>query len=212
MPQLPPLDPGLGPEDFASPFGEAPETLHGSGRPQSLANRWAITSLISGLLGCVPFVAGIVAIIAGIVGLRRANDPRYGGRPLAIGGLLLGVLSVFFWLFYGTAFFDPFLAAGEPRRVAQEFVRMASDGAIDNAIQRAAPTLARAELERLVSQIEAWGAFQDLASHSSAITVQAVISRYQFEGIATFADGEHPFTMTLQKLDNTWKVSAIKFE
>ncbi|MDO5629533.1 MAG: DUF4190 domain-containing protein, partial [Mobilicoccus sp.] len=38
-------------------------------------------------------VVGIVALILGIIAMRRANRGTHGGRGMAIAGLVLGVLS-----------------------------------------------------------------------------------------------------------------------
>jgi len=211
MSQPLPPESGLGPDDFASPFGDPQEQRPRDPRSQRPTNAWAIASLVSGLLGCVPFATGIIAIITGIIGLRRANDPRYGGRPLAVGGLALGVMSVLFWLFFGGTFLGVFRATGEPRKLAQEVVRMASDGAVD-AMEETASGIGRPELELLVAQMEPWGEYQDLTSYSSSINVAATVTRCHLQGSATFANGEHPFTMTLVKQGDDWKVSALEFE
>lgn len=53
----------------------------------------AVTSLILGILGCIPLV-GIVAVILGIVAMRRARaDPqRFSGSGLALGGIICGAV------------------------------------------------------------------------------------------------------------------------
>ena len=75
MSQLPPPEQGVGPGDFA-PIG----TPVGPGTPlpqKPRANGWAITSLITGLLGCVPYAMGLIAVITGIVGLKKAWGPGW---------------------------------------------------------------------------------------------------------------------------------------
>jgi len=42
--------------------------------------------------GCVPFLTGLLAVIFGVVGMRRTRDRRVGGRGLAIAGLCLGIV------------------------------------------------------------------------------------------------------------------------
>ncbi len=221
MSQLPP-PPGVGPEDFA-PIGRVPQAQQQQPRqPGSLTNGWAIASLVSGLLGCVPYATGAIlmgaiamgaiAIVTGIVGLRKTNDPRYTGRGPAIGGIVLGSLSLVFWLFFSTMIFGLFTATGQPRQLAQEFVKMTSDGAIDAAMERAAPTVARAELEQLATQMQEWGAHQDVTSYSSSINVTGGVTTCELQGTATFTNGERPFAMTLIKQGDAWKVSALAFE
>lgn len=209
MSQLPHPPPGLGPEDFA-PIG-VPQQQQRQ-QPGSLSNAWAIASLVCGLLGCVPYATGAAAVVLGIVGLNKANDPRYTGRGLAIGGIVLGALSFVFWLFFSTTVFGLFTATGQPRQLAQEFVRMTSDGAVDAATARAAPHMSRAEIEQLAKRMREWGAYQDLTSDSSSLHVAGGVTTCDLSGTATFANGERPFAMTLIKEADAWKVSALAFE
>ena len=212
MSQFPPAEPpdAMNPQDFA-PIG----TPVGPGTPlphKPKANAWAITSLVSGVLGCVPFVTGVVAVITGIVGLKKANDPRFGGRGLAIGGLVLGLLSVLFWTFFGSVFVGVFTATGQPRQLAQDFVKMTSEGATDAAANYTAKTIPREQLDIWASQIQQWGKYQDLTSYNSSINVQGGVTICQLSGTATFADGDHSFDMTLVKENGAWKVSALQID
>jgi hypothetical protein len=209
MSQLPQPEPGLGPQDFA-PIG----TPVGPGAPlprKPRANAWAITSLATGVVGCVP-VVGVIAIITGIVGLKKANDPRFGGRGLAIGGIVLGVLGTLFAVFFGSLFFGLLTATGQPRQLAQDFVKMTSEGAADTAAHYTAKTIPRAQLDIWASQMQQWGKYQDLTSTSSSIDVTGGLTVCQLSGTATFADGDHPFEMTLIKENGAWKVSALSFD
>jgi hypothetical protein len=161
----------------------------------------------------VPYVTGLLAIITGVVGLKKANDPRYSsGRGLAIGGIVLGSLSLVFWLFFGTVFIGIFSATGQPRKLAQEFVKMTSAGAVDAAMEHASPMLDRSRVERLAVQMQEWGAYQDVTSYSSSINVAGGITTCDLKGTATFANEEHPFAMTLVKEGDAWKVSVVEFE
>ena len=211
MSQLPPPPEGINPGDFA-PIG----TPVGPGTPlpqQPRANGWAITSLVTGLLGCVPYVMGLAAVITGIVGLKKANDPRYSsGRGLAIGGIVLGSLSLVFWLFFGTVFIGIFSATGQPRKLAQEFVRMTSAGAVDAAMEHASPMLGRGRVEQLAQQMQEWGTYQDVTSYSSSIQITGGITTCDLKGTATFTNAERPFAMTLVKEGDAWKVSGLEFE
>ena len=211
MSQLPMPPEGMTPADFA-PIG----TPVGPGTPlppKPRVNGWAVTSLISGLAGCVPYVTGLLAIITGIVGLKKANDPRYSsGRGLAIGGIVLGSLSLVFWLFFSTVFIGIFSATGQPRKLAQEFVKITSSGAVDAAMEHASPMLGRERVEQLSQQMQEWGAYQDVTSYSSSINVEGGITTCDLKGTATFVNEEHPFAMTLVKEGDAWKVSVLEFE
>ncbi len=84
------MPPGQGPQgpiDYASP-ADKPRT-----------SGLAITALVLGILGLVSscfligVVPGIVAIVLGIIGISQTSDPKVGGRGLAIGGLVTGILA-----------------------------------------------------------------------------------------------------------------------
>ncbi|HEV2294964.1 MAG TPA: DUF4190 domain-containing protein [Tepidisphaeraceae bacterium] len=211
MSQLPQPPEGLGPEDFA-PMGVPQPEYPQRHQPGTLTNGWAIASLVSGLLGCVPYAMGVIALVTGIIGLKKTSDPRYTGRGMAIGGIVLGALSLVFWLFFSTMIFGLFKAAGQPRQLAQDFVKMTSEGAIDAAMQHAAPNVEPAEMERLAAQMQEWGACQDVTSYSSSIKVAGGLTTCEVQGTATFADAERPFAMTLIKQGDAWKVSRLVFD
>ncbi|MGB7158456.1 MAG: DUF4190 domain-containing protein [Tepidisphaeraceae bacterium] len=62
-------------------------------------NRNASRALIFGLLGFLPFVPGIIAIVSARRGLRDLEaDPRVGGKAAAKAGLWLGVGSIVAWV------------------------------------------------------------------------------------------------------------------
>src|SRR5687768_6099324 len=109
MSQYPPPPPGQ-----QSPYPPRPGMTPGGppgvppGAPQPMAytmapaakrgNGAAITSLIMGVLFCVPFLTSFLAIIFGFVGIRKARDPQVGGKGLAIAGLLLGLVGLVGWI------------------------------------------------------------------------------------------------------------------
>ena len=68
--------------------------------PGSRSKGLAIAALVLGLLGLLTslFVVGglfgLLAVILGIVGLRKANAGTADGKGLAIGGLVTGALAV----------------------------------------------------------------------------------------------------------------------
>lgn len=117
-------DPGLPPP----PAQTAPAGWDAGGegwQPQQPAgpqtNGPAVAAVVCGiialLLSWIPvvnvlsLVLGVVAVVTGILGLRRASDPRYGQRGLAVGGLVTGGLGLLVALailaFIGSLFADP---------------------------------------------------------------------------------------------------------
>jgi hypothetical protein len=83
------------------PYGNQPQQPY----PQQIyvqqpkANAWAIISLILGILGCVPFVTSLCAIITGFIGVAvakpgRPGVPAVGGKGRAIAGIILGFIGL----------------------------------------------------------------------------------------------------------------------
>lgn len=85
-------DQGLGANTpFQPPMGAA-------GQNQTLA----IVSLVCGILGLCCGLPGIAALITGYIAKNKADtDPQnYGGRGMAIAGMVLGAISVIFTILY----------------------------------------------------------------------------------------------------------------
>lgn len=61
------------------------------------SNPLALASLICGCVLCVPFLAGIAAIVTGGIGLRKTRDPAVTGRGMAIAGMVLGIINLLGW-------------------------------------------------------------------------------------------------------------------
>jgi predicted Zn finger-like uncharacterized protein/prepilin-type processing-associated H-X9-DG protein len=66
------------------------------GFPQQQAgNGMAIAALVVGLISfCMPVIGSGLAILFGILGLRKTRDPSVGGKGLAIAGICLGGASL----------------------------------------------------------------------------------------------------------------------
>jgi hypothetical protein len=81
-----------------TPFQPPPIGVGNGGQNQTLA----IVSLVCGILGLCCGILGIVALITGFI--QRGNiakDPsQYGGGGLALAGMILGGISVFFTVIY----------------------------------------------------------------------------------------------------------------
>lgn len=78
----------------------------------------AIASLILGILSFIPLVGvllGIIAIILGIVGLIKVKKEKFGGKRMAIIGIILAILGILFTLvLYGSLFYFGFVATDGP--------------------------------------------------------------------------------------------------
>jgi prepilin-type processing-associated H-X9-DG protein len=94
----PPPPPAPAPSTGGYPPGYPPSRHVGYATPQyapQQTNGWAIASLVSGIIGFViPLIPGLIAIVTGIIGIRKTADPRVGGKGLAIAGLSVGACSI----------------------------------------------------------------------------------------------------------------------
>lgn len=102
-PQAPPPPPPSG-DGGHSPNRGTWDQSTGAPSGQSESNGLAIAALVCGIIGLllswIPvanilgLVLGIVAVGTGIGGMRRAGDPRYGQKGLAVGGLVTGSIAI----------------------------------------------------------------------------------------------------------------------
>lgn len=104
-PAAAPADPSAPAAPYGSSGGAAAGPAWGQGSTAGPAtgagtNGMAITSLVVAVISFfLAFVAigglgGIVAVVLGVLALRRVKDSGQGGRGLAIGGIVVGALSV----------------------------------------------------------------------------------------------------------------------
>ena len=177
------------------------------------ANVLAVTSLICGILACVPFITGITAMITGALGIKKANDPRYGGRGIAIAGLVLGAMSVLFWALFGGGFWALFKATNAPRDVAAAFVRDVSAGDIESAQSHTGQLVSADELKELSTLMQDWGAFKELNSFNRSIQSRPGQTECVIGGTAEFTQGTpRHYEITLVKQGEEWKVVEWRFD
>ncbi|HVM00487.1 MAG TPA: DUF4190 domain-containing protein [Egibacteraceae bacterium] len=146
-PQTPPPPPWDG--GGSSPGGQATWDAPSAPPPQRGSNGVAIASLVCGiialLLSWIPLInvlaliLAIVAVVTGVMGIRRANQPGVGQKGLAIGGLVTGILgallSVAILLAVFAAFSDPqfrepferLMEGEDPERVIEDLERQLED-------------------------------------------------------------------------------------
>lgn len=168
MSQVPPPPPPFQPQQPGYPpqpgYGAPPPPGPGGAytmQPQRESNVAAIISLICGILGCVPILTGLLAIILGVVGLRKASKPNVGGKGMAIAGLILGVISVGAWSLFGGGMYKLW-AYGEPaRQAARQFAVDLGAGNVDAAAAKVTPSIKREQLVAVSDALKAAGGVQD---------------------------------------------------
>src|SRR4051812_37002466 len=81
----------------------------------------AVMSLVCGILGCIPLITSILAVLLGIVGIVVTRDPRRTGRGLAIAGLILGLIGVVGWTALGGGLWTVYVTSRPVANIARQF-------------------------------------------------------------------------------------------
>jgi hypothetical protein len=191
------------------PGGFAPQPMMPPGAPRK-SNGAAIGSLICGILGCIPFITGILAVVLGIVGIKKTKDPQVGGKGLAIAGIILGLLSIGTWALFGGTIFALFKGTEAQREFARSFVQDIAAGNVEAAVAKTDTTaISREEVADLVKKVQAWGPLTD----TTIVGFNVEPGKAQVTGSATFGKTVKTFQTQLVKgADGEWKVSAFDFQ
>ncbi len=121
----------------------------------------AVASLVLGILGCVPAIAGLLAVILGIVGLRSTGRPGVRGRGLAVAGLILGGLSLLGWSAAGVGGGYLWVSTAPDRAAARQFARSLAAGDEAKATALCQPGLAPGTLRPTLDYLKPDGVLQD---------------------------------------------------
>jgi hypothetical protein len=173
------------------------------------SNGAAIASLILGILGCVPFITGLLAIILGIVGIKAGNDPQRGGKGMAVAGLLLGILSLGVWSLFGGSIYYFLQGTSQQRELTRQFVSNLSSGNIEAAEAQTDGSITREELDNFSQQIKKWGA----PKNTTIFGVSAQPGQTQVVGSAVFGSTAKGFQAEVTKQsDGTYKITSFHFQ
>jgi hypothetical protein len=199
MSQIPPSMPPVPPLNAAYGYTQP---------PVSRSNGAAIGSLICGILGCIPFLTGLLAVILGIVGIRKTRDPAVGGKGLAIAGIILGLISIFAWsgmLGLGGA---TYWAMRPSRNAAKQFLADVSSGNTKAALDESSG-LTEQQIVEGTEQMKPWGAFQDATFFSFNASASNGVATTHLIGSAKFASAAKACQIDLLKQGGTFKVTSF---
>ena len=119
----------------------------------------AVVSLICGVLGCIPGV-GLAAIVAGWLGVRRGNDPRYGAKNLAVFGIIAGIVTTVLSgsMYFGAAMtYKAYLRSKPSADVARVIVQQLSAQNTAATRTMSEPALAQGKLNEAAASLKAVG-------------------------------------------------------
>jgi hypothetical protein len=167
----------------------------------------AIASLVLGILGCVPLATGLLAILFGVIGIRKTRDPYVSGKGLAIAGRILGIISVVGWSGFGGLLGYGYVESKPARVVAAQFLKDLSAGNTSGASANSSGFTA-AQLQTQSQKISAFGTLQSVNIWSfnySNFNGQFVM---HLSGVAAFSSGPKPCTFDLVKQGGVYKVTS----
>jgi hypothetical protein len=181
-------------------------------RPRS--NPMAVTALVMGILLCIPFLTGIGGVVCGIVGIRKATDPRVGGRGMAIAGLVLGLANLALWGLLGSGIWALVAGTAEQRGIAKQFIQDLNDGKVAAAATVCDPqTVPKATLEQTSAAMKKWGSLKDVTMFGvNARTGTGTGTQVVVAGAAQFGTGtQRSFTIEFAKQNGVWKITKFDF-
>ena len=203
--QMPPGGYGQ-PPMMPPPYGQ--QGYPGAPAPRK-SNGAAIASLILGILGCVPFITGLLAVILGIVGIKVGGDPQRGGRGMAIAGLLLGILSLGLWGLFGGGIFALVKGTTAQRELTRSFIGNLASGNVSAAEAQTDGTFATEQLNSIAVQMKTWGPLKD----TTIVGISAEPSRTQVVGSALFGSTTKQFeAVVLKQPDGSYKITSFQFQ
>jgi hypothetical protein len=190
-----------------------PLAQYGSGYPSAprRSNGPAIASLVLGIVGCVPFISGLLAIILGIIGIRKTRDPAVGGKGMAIAGIILGILSILSWVGLGGAFYSAYKESDPARVVARQFLTDLTTGNI-NAAMANSSGFSSTDLQTQNLSMASYGMLQSVSFNSFNLSYNNGQSIMRLGGVATFSNGQKTCTFDLSKSNGVYKVTAFSVQ
>lgn len=180
--------------------------------PVPQTNGWAIASLICGIIGCIPFLTSLLAILFGILGIKKSSQPMTGGKGLAIAGLVLGILGVLGWGIFGGGIYALFSASAKPRAAAKVFVQDLVAGNVDAAMTKCVPAVKREDVQAASDMLRQTGTFQQVNMLGFEANNNNGVTLWEMAGAVTFDKGTKPCHITLQAQGEDYKVVKFQFE
>jgi Domain of unknown function (DUF4190) len=204
-PNYPPNYPPYVPPGMQGPSGYSlPPTTRTSGA--------AITSLVCGLIMCIPFVTGLVAVITGFIGISTTSNPAVKGRGMAIAGLILGLLSLAGWGLLSIGSVALFHGSTAQRVFAKQYLADLSGGNIDQCVQHSSSRLTRDQIAGFSKQAQGWGTMNDTTVMAFSLDNNNGTFKGAVSGACKFNSGTHTFVMALIKESGVLKVDAFQWQ
>jgi hypothetical protein len=223
----PPMPPGMGPvggggfpPNQMPPGGMPPQGMppggYGGGGysmpPMRRTSAAAVVSLVFGLILCIPYVTGLVAVITGIVGIASTRNPAVRGRVLAIIGLLLGIVNLIISVELSLAVRSFYVrdTTAEKAFVSTWIGELAANDVTGATKDSALPPNSPG-VQTLATATQSWGTFQNVTPIWAGASDWAGHYFMLESGTANFSGGPHPFIAFATK-DNSGALKIQVFQ
>jgi hypothetical protein len=204
----PPGPPGFGPPGYGPPgFGPPGYSMPSTSRTSAAA----VTSLVCGLIFCIPGLTGLIAVITGGVGIAATSNPAVKGRGMAIAGLILGLLSLAGWGVLGLVGVHVYQKSGPQRAFAQQYVTDLAAGKIDQCVSNSTANVAQQQLQNDYTQSQAWGTLiTAIPIPNSFFDLNGKLT-VRMQGAANFSNGSHQFIIVVVTDSSGTKVDSFQW-
>lgn len=199
MSQIPPVpdQPGSYPP-FAQPLPPGAFQMQ-----PTQVNAWSITALALGAGGfCLPVLPGLLAVVFGILGIRRSKTTR-SGRGMSIAGIMLGIVGIAVWVGFTFALIK---MTAPVREAAHQFVRDLASGNMAAVQADTDGSISPQELQSSIDIVKPHGAVADVTCQNTSFENDGG----ETAGVATFGDkSKLQFQFSEVKADGKWRISKV---
>jgi uncharacterized membrane protein len=172
----------------------------------------AVASLVLGILGCVPLITSMLAIVFGIAGLRATGSPHVQGRGLAIAGLVLGCIGVLGWGGGGAGVWGVWVHTHPERILAEQFINNLSQGNITAASAQCTNNVSKQQLIDAAAKLQGWGPLFPARATQAGFNFNNGSETGNVIGQIILQNGPpHTFVMGTAKQQGQWKVDSFNF-
>ena len=173
------------------------------------SNGLAITSLIMGILSCIPGV-GLLAMLFGALGMGKAKDPRFGGKGLAVVGLVLGLLGTLGWAYAGYKGYQGWQFVKGMAEPAAGFFQGIADG--DNAKAKSYTTsnVTDAEIRAAQEAMKSMGKYKNMQADPEKTSFKDGV--LESSGTVIFENGSKKYHFRMVKVGGAYKVDKFTLE
>ena len=207
MSQYPPQPPQYPPPQY--PPGAPPPGYPGGVPQGQQSNGMAITALIMGILSCIPGV-GLLAVLFGLLGMGKAKDPRYGGKGLAMVGLILGVLGTLGWAYGGYKGYQGYQFIKAMAEPAGGFFQGMADGDFAKAKSYTTANVSEAEIRSAQETMKSMGKYKNMQADQKETSYKDGV--LESSGTIIFENGTKKYHFRMVKVGDSFKVDTFKLE